>query len=55
MARRKQPSGQIEVAHGDRREKPGHRSEAAGEHQFVKFNNLADRLADFGSERLSAS
>ena len=32
------------------RHQPGHRSEAAGEHHFVRFNRMADELADQGSE-----
>lgn len=32
------------------RHQPGHRSEAAGTHHFVRFNKIADELADQGSE-----
>jgi hypothetical protein len=32
------------------RHQPGHRSEEAGTHHFVRFNKVADELADRGSE-----
>ena len=32
------------------RHQPGHRSEEAGTHHFVRFNKMADQLADRGSE-----
>jgi hypothetical protein len=32
------------------RHQPGHRSEGAGEHHYVRFNRIADELADQGSD-----
>ena len=32
------------------RHQPGHRSEEAGTHHFVRFNKMADELADHGSQ-----
>ncbi|MDQ3531239.1 MAG: hypothetical protein M3456_02495 [Actinomycetota bacterium] len=37
------------------RHQPGHRSEAAGIHHFVRFNKMADELADQGSGRPSSA